>query len=1441
MLDHLGLGIVLTMQDDFTPQANKAVQAMDRMSNRAEQLERDMQRSMSNLQNIMLAGFSLNQVGGEFERTGKKILGAIQNIFTGIGNVGAEFETLKHTMEVFFRESTDEAMKWGVDLASKTPFEIKPVLSAMSSFKAIQIDVRKQFEYTNAEGKKAQKSFMEFVGDLGAFRPDKGVEGAMMAIRNYIGGNKRSLRQLFDVDERLIIGREFDTSNMDKFQEDFVEFVNKLAPDMMKNLEGTVDQVLSNLGDKWTWFVYQIGQSGVFDTMKKTLMDVAGIIEGIDLDKTAKVIGELFTTLWKPVDKVIQGIARLVKGIVEFTEQHPMIAKIAIGFTAISGTLLVLSGTIMKLTGNFLILTTSIVSAYANLQVLGTLNKVSIFSGLNLQIGAVIKNLGLLGITAGIVAIGFKRNIDGIRDRWGTLQTAWKQSGEILEMGASRGIRNFEMEFDRAIDNITTKLMRFRLIGTVIFTTLFGKTVNGVLQYSQKDIDNLRVMGLLPFAQTMAMIRGRVKSFFEGLESGITKAYEVAKNFLDFVLIPMKAIFESLSKLAPIKAISNLFGVKSEKGIGLEDAQRSMTQFEKLGEIAGGLIGTLIGFKVVGSLTSIITKPFKGLFDILGKTKRATDELSDSIEKTAGKGSVFSKIGGYFQGTKERWTRAKNHFNNFLDERSELPKVSSSSYEGYNRVLYSNVPKNFRDYNLKDGANPYNLYTQQPKGLMGRLSQALFGAKYYTPSSEGSGMEYVGRYGGRLTQFRDDTQTRLSSQSLGINPPTVADIKGLYKGDIASWKRDRAIFINQDKRVGSMMDIAGSNYSQIEKNLRESRDVRIQELISNPQFRRNAYRDAGVDGRSFNTREADRISFLTRYAYDDPLVQQRSKELQDIRDYANTNAPIFQAKQSKLSQFLFGQRIYTPEQDEQGRWYERTVARRGGIFRNPANDMVFNDEGDVSLRGRVSRIGGAIANSRVGRAVGGATSGIRGVLGSLFGGVRRGAEAVGGFFGRIANAPLNALNKQRARLGWDELSYGDIGRGLFGRAQYDEEGNMIDGGGLFSKIGRGLFGRAQYDEEGNMTHKGGLFSRVGRGIGKVAGGIGKVAGGIGRGIGAVGRGVMKALPFVSGAISVGRMGYQAISQLGGEEGFEGGVQKLREIISNIDFEEVFNKFTETFKNAIGAFLPLVKDVFKKIAKEMPPILAQAWEGIKAGASLAWQFINEHGLEILKGMVDLILPLFGKAWEWITTDGLGMLGKFVGSAVEWLISDGIPMFIKALLVIGNWLITDGIPGLLKIVGELAINIGKGLFKGILKVLGGIGEALGKVMMGGLKGALKLLLPKPLEEPVFKALGLDYHHQGLWMSEDEHPAIIKKNETVLPPDKSKKLDYFLENTPVFSRAGQNQPQQVDNSINIDKVEIIVQADKLSRADARNQAKMILEEFKKLQKEKNIRQYV
>ena len=217
------------------------------------------------------------------------------------------------------------------------------------------------------------------------------------------------------------------------------------------------------------------------------------------------------------------------------------------------------------------------------------------------------------------------------------------------------------------------------------------------------------------------------------MEKGLTTAYKVAKNFLDFALIPIKAMFDTLSNLAPIKAITGLFGVAGEGGIDLVDAQNQMAQFEKLGEVVGTVVGALLGFKVVGTLSSIVTKPFKGLFDILTKTRGASDELRDSMDGVTGNGTnsrrgLFSRVGGAIQGFRDRRARAGEHFNSYLQERSELPETTASSYAGYGRVNYTNAPKNLRDFSLKDGANPYDLYTRQPKGTIGRLSQALFGA-----------------------------------------------------------------------------------------------------------------------------------------------------------------------------------------------------------------------------------------------------------------------------------------------------------------------------------------------------------------------------------------------------------------------------------------------------------------------------------------------------------------------------------------------------------------------------------------------------------------------------------------------------------------------------------------------------------------------------------------
>lgn len=1405
MLDQLGLGIVLSMQDNFTPQANKAVQSMDRLTTSAEEMEKNMQKSMSNLQNIMLAGFSLNQVGGDFQRAGKQILGVFSGITKEIVSVNSKFDTMRAQFKTVFGDMAEQKMKWATDFSIKTPFKVEETARLMQMMKYQGIDVTKQFATANGE----MKTLIEYMGDFSTKNMAQGIQGLAFGLSNAMGGNFKSIRDRFDMgaDQVERLREALKKGGNDGFIEEFTKLADEITPNAMKNMLGTWEQVIAEMEDTWDVFVWSIGDAGAFDPIKKTLRAFSIALSEIAGNQDSiSNIALVFKELWKPVDFIAKGLIKIVKSLVNFALAHPTLTKIFSGFMAFTGVLFILSGTIMKLTGTFLILTTSIVSAYANLKVMETFTKVNTFSGLGLQVDAIAKSFLIFGLLAGATALAYKHNIGGMRDKTAEFTEEWDKARQLLDGGLGAGLKRTEAMFGDTINNITKKFMKLQLIGTVLFNTLFGETIDGVLQYTQKELDNLRVMGLLKFAQTFAVIRGRVVSFAQGMEKGLTTAYKVAKTFLDFALIPIKAILETLAESAPIKAISSLFNIKGMDGMVIGEADEQLAKFKKLGEIIGNVVGAIIGLKAVGTLTSIITKPFRGLKSTIDDSKKSTDNLGKSLEKLSfNKG--FKSLGGFFKNTSSK-------FNNFINKDSDIPKMGASSYAGYKSVNYSNAPVNLRDYSLKQGANPYSMYVKEPKGFLGRTSQALFGSRYYNPSE--GGMSYVGRYGGKLTKGVDNKQTRLASERQGIFKPTVHDLLTKYKGDIKSWKYDKANFINQDKRIGSMMDLKGGKFNEARDIIRTSRDKRIEELISDPKFRQKAYADAGIDGRSFNTRDADRKSFLTRYAYNDSKVQGLSKGLQNLNLNAKEVAPIYQGKRGKLGQALFGQRFYSPEQDANGRWFERTVARRGGIFRNPENDMVYKDEGDVSARARALKLGSKLKDSKLGQGAMGAFNNARGKVGGAISGF--GASNIGGRINGALGMPLAMVNQQRARLGWQPLqgksTMGAVGQGLKGAGMYAW-------GGLKTTA--------------SATKKG--FGMARRGLGAVGGGLGAV--------GRFGMNAMMLAPMVSMGVSAGKAGYDKVKEMGGGD-VDKGVGVLRDKVAKTDFKGAFDGFTKSFGSTVTSFFPLVKDVFGKIAVMMPSVLSDAWTGIKIGAQIAWDWVKANGQDVFTSFVQGVKPIISmlwedlkaganSAWQWVTTDGMAKLGSFIGKAVVWIAGTGVPMVVKALMGIGAWLMTDGLAGLISIASQIAVGMGKAIWGGLTGALTGLGHAIGQIMLGGLKGTLKLLLPQAMEEPVFKALGMDYHHQGLWMSPNEHTAVIRKDETVLPPDKSRKLDSFLNGV------GRGGAGQSDNSINIDKVEIVVQADKLSRTDARAQAQMILEEFKKLQKEKNIRQYV
>lgn len=1500
MLEHLGLGIVLTLEDNFTPQVNQAIQSMDRLTGSAEQLEKDLQRSMSNLQNIMLAGFSLNQVGGSIQKAGKSILNVFSNIGKQVVTVGANMDSLKAQLKTVYgsAEEARKQLEWGAEFAVRTPFDVQGTVRAMQMMKSQGLDVTREFKKANGE----MKVFLEAMGDLSTRNMTSrgGTQGMSYAVSNLIGGDGgRSLRALFDLGKKDVepLKQAVNTGDMNKFMEEFIKLAEEKAPNALQNMVGTWEHVINEMSETWEIFLWKVGESGSFDFIKRTLLVVADGIRGLTSDGTIKAFSDVISYLWKPIDMIVRGLVKVVEGVIKFTEQHPYISKIVTTFVAMTGVALTLSGTVMKLTGSFMILATSIVSAYANLHVLNTLGKVRLFTGMNTQINTLVRSMGVFGIVAGIMAIGFKNDIGGMQGKLVDFKQSWDDAKSALDMGLGNGFRKVEFEMGTTLNGMTKRLMRFQTIGTILFKTLFGEVINGELQYTQKELDNMRVLGLLPFAQTLAVIRGLVTEFTGGLVQGLSIAYETAKRFLEFVLIPIKAVFDTITKSGAFKSFSSIFGIKDMDGMKLNEAEKNLAMAGNIGKVVGTLGGAFLGLKVVKTLTPIISKPFNNLLNILTGTKKATDNLKDGIDGVANasikaeKKGLFSRVKDFGQGIRDKVDKSKYKFTRAIGEKARAPLTfRTGKYPGYSKVFSPTVPEIFRN----EGHSPFSMYAKTPKTMLGRMSQAFFGTKYYTPVN--GQLQYAGKHGGRFKQSADEAQLRMSYEA--------------------------------------------------------KRDADIRKLIGDAGFRKQAYAKAGVDGRAFNNKPLERAKFLTGMAHKDTsMYKYRGKVGDSI--VSDTGIPLYKAKQNIVSKALFGQRYYTPEQDAQGRYYERTMTRSGGLLRPKSKDFVIKDEGDVSLRGRANRFlqgavgmgeslgskvaGSGLASKLSSSRLGGLGKGVAGFSKLMAGrtldlgkDISRFSGNVLGQVGSIVKKPFSIINDQRERLGMDRLTLksqrdasGNIirqgalrslGTGIFRRATRAEDGSLIDKGGLLSRATRGVFGRARYDEFGNMTDKGGLFSRAGRGLGKVTRGVG-------RGLGFIGGGMMRALPW----ISLGKMGYDAIKGAGGGD-FQAGAENLRQKISDFDVDKAFSR-EGTFAKSIQALYPLIKEIFIKIATEAPNFLSKAWEGIKTMGALAWQFISDNGMDILSSLGQFLSSVLGDAingigtkgyelwtwfkddgltqigglftwlleqvpvvleflrekglelWEWITTDGIEKLGLFVGEVfpvltqigqslmdtlsqawewitttgmekfgelvgnlASWLLTDGIPLIIKSVISFGTWLMTDGLSGLLSKVGELASAIGKGLWNGLVSALDGIGSALWNKIKGGLGNFIKSKVPEPVSGAITRALGI--HHKGLWMSPDEHPAIIRKDETVLPPDKSKQLDKLLTSkdfvTPTKPARPSTKPQEIDNSITIEKVEIVVQADKLSRADAREQAKMILEEFKKLEKERSIRQY-
>ena len=621
------------MEDEFTPQANKAMQSMEMFENQVDVMTKNVSKAMNNLQNLMLAGFSLNTIGGDFIRGGEKILGFYKSVASELININSEFDSIGASFKTVFGDMANEKLEWAMDFSIKTPFQVKDTTRAMSGLHAIGLDVTQQVRSATGE----LVPLLQAMGDLSTRNTGArgGISGMLEAVSNLYGGDGgRSLRARFDLPKTYVDElKEAVDEGGEVFAQKFADLANQLTPNAMQNMLGTWEQVVAEMEDTWDMLVWKVGKAGAFDSAKNTLKSLSKALGSLASNEQAiQALADTFNAIWKPVDLLGKGIVKATEYLTDFVVKHPQLSKfIGVG-VAIGGAFMVASGAIMKLAGSVVVLGASVASLYLNFKLVKGLNLAGEFDFMFKSITRGGKSLLSFGLITGGFLLALKGKYGDLGEAGtrvaGRLQSAWKSSDDILENGVATiddlskswnvvnravlGGNNILDSMNKQYDSLTIKLTRIRLLGTIIGRTLFGDVVDGELQYTQRELENLRSFGLLPIAQTFAVIRGRVDSFVDGVTDGISIAIDICKSFFDLVAKPFTAFFDAFdSKLKPIgNTLKSIFGIKGTDGMDLTEAEKQLEMFRQLGEATGKLLGVLLAFKAVKTITGVITSPF---------------------------------------------------------------------------------------------------------------------------------------------------------------------------------------------------------------------------------------------------------------------------------------------------------------------------------------------------------------------------------------------------------------------------------------------------------------------------------------------------------------------------------------------------------------------------------------------------------------------------------------------------------------------------------------------------------------------------------------------------------------------------------------------------------------------------------------------------------------
>lgn len=556
-MNSFGLGLVLSFTDNASSGMNRASNTFREMSGLADQLIDTSNSAMYSIQSLASAGIGLSIVGDQIASVGGAIYSVFNNIIDYVTGVGTSLLGTRMTLNALFKsaEEGDKAFQWAKEFAATSVFNFEDLLPAMTTMKAVGIDVRDEIEATSG----ATQNLLEIASDLAAVFPHMrnpygtGVQAAMGALKEYIAeGNEISLKRGAGLDITQLIGEDKGKTIEERTRQvaDLIDMMGIMG--MTAQYAGTPMQRLANMSDVLFNTVTEIAESGVFDKFSEFIEIISEYLFAIpdeELSSIALTIADSLVILMSPLEHLINAGIAVADWLRDLNRERPELVKLIVVLTSFAGVALLVTGYAMKFAGSIFLLTSAL--AQMNLFTAGGTSLIGIFSK---AMTAFMAYIIPLVATAGLFFITWQKNLFGIRD---------------LVTGV------------------------FREIGTLVRLTYDAFTDNTL---SEEDWLEARDLGILPFIEAILLLRFYWGYFVDGFVSGFNTVFDKLNEFSERFAPISISIYDLSNRVAEL--FSNLTGV--------EVADNWVNFGEVLGTIVGALVVAIPLIKITSAVISVL-------------------------------------------------------------------------------------------------------------------------------------------------------------------------------------------------------------------------------------------------------------------------------------------------------------------------------------------------------------------------------------------------------------------------------------------------------------------------------------------------------------------------------------------------------------------------------------------------------------------------------------------------------------------------------------------------------------------------------------------------------------------------------------------------------------------------------------------------------------------